>query len=57
MMEYFKDLRHVFVGSLFMVVSVIIIQETFLGRAWSSGQDNWLIIDRGSRLSSLLFYL
>ena len=30
MMEYFKELRHIFVGSLFMVVSVIIIQETFL---------------------------
>lgn len=30
MMEYFKDLRHVFAGTLFMAVSVIIIQGTFL---------------------------
>ncbi len=30
MMEYFKELRHIFIGSLFMAASVIIIQGTFL---------------------------
>ena len=30
MMEYFKELRHVFAGSLFMTASVIIVQKTFL---------------------------
>ena len=30
MREYFKDLKHVFLGTLFMAASVIIVQETFL---------------------------